>query len=102
MVSYTHSVRQTDEELFFLAEMIVLFCYTVAFGLAADQKQDSLCRTLDMLALQLARENIRSLLREPLKDSDFRRKFCNHFLSHPDSILRESWDWLQDQLTFES
>jgi len=101
MSSKTFRVSLSEEQVIFLSEVMVI-------EYVANRTSNTLatlCLCNDPLASQMEdslRITLHDLLKGPLESCVFRRRFYDHFSSHPDDAIREiGWEWMQNQLTWE-
>lgn len=95
-------INLSEDEVLFLTELLVLTHLISIMGKHHSKPGTSQAFTVETLGVMVC-EPLRSLLREPLQDPEFRRRFNEHFKNHPHQHLSGAgFDWLQEQLTFES
>lgn len=95
-------INVSEDEVLFLVELLILAHLASLAGKLYSQPGTPQAFINEQFGA-MACEPLRSLLREPLKDPGFRRRFNEHFSTHPNSHFQGiGFDWLQEQLTFES
>lgn len=88
-----------DNDLMFFAEMAAMMYCSIAILTVMSGPLSILPRIMEA-ELQ---DRLRALLREPLRDSFFRKEFNNYFSVHAAIDVREvAWPWMQEVLTWES
>jgi len=95
-------IELSEDEVLFFVELLALAHLARLTGRLHTQPGTPQAFAVESLG-EMAKEPLRSLVREPLKDPEFRKQFNEHFSKHPSPGIRgEGFDWLQEQLTFES
>ena len=97
-----YSLQLTDDQIIFLAEMLVAgHCSAIRVQLR-ETRSNGYSIMAPMLE-ETVRENVRDLLREPLRDLRFREELKEYFSRHPNETMREfGWNWLEEVLVWES
>jgi hypothetical protein len=90
-----------ESQVIFFAELIALmYCSTLMEACRLSTRLE--LPILPVLFEEAFRENLRSLLREPLRDSFFRKRFNEYFYTHSCAEVREvAWAWMQKVLVWE-
>ncbi|MBU6388332.1 hypothetical protein KGQ72_00400 [Patescibacteria group bacterium] len=101
-MSKEYSLPLDEAQVFFFAEMIALmYCSVVRRACLM-----SMCSEAPFAPVFLEtalRENLRALLREPLRNPFFRGKFTEYFQRHEHEDVREvAWAWMEEVLVWES
>ena len=99
---HTHTLALSEDDVLFLTELLVVSYLASVAGKLSTWPGTYEAFFADLLPAT-ARESLRSLLREPLRDPEFRRRFNEHFETHPNPEIRGAGcDWMYAQLSFES
>ena len=98
-----HEISLEDDSIIFFAELVAI-AYAGAEATRCRRQagtgRDSLFAVTLIEALPA---QIRALLQKPLRSSEFRKTFCEHFERHPNAAVRMmGWPWMQAQLTWDS
>ncbi len=102
MSERTYALHLNEEQLIFWTEILVgSYCRALEVQLlAVTRGRYSFAAPVIEAAL---REQIRSLLREPLQSPLFRKEFNDYFSKHPDEDIRKyGWRWMEEVLVWES
>lgn len=99
------NISLSDEALLFLAETIALaYGSYVRQSLENGLGKNSYSAELILDGVETSlRESVRKLLRKPLQNGEFRRRFYSHFSTHDHDSIRElAWPWMEECLTWET
>lgn len=92
---------EEDQILFFAEVIALMYCAIMTRSIKTALRLEEV-PFFPLLLEKPLRENLRALLREPLRDPHFRRSFNEYFSTHEHADVRDAaWDWMQDALVWD-